>query len=173
MTVLPGLFFFAFHQQYLHGNTLYQILCIVTDRNRIEPQSIKMQKLTKAALLSENRLCDRGEGSMALLMMICAAISGASGTMSGAGFTVGTADALHSAPLFLPDVPNCEADNQCNNRNYDDVIHKTAPLKKITSSVRTQQPGICWSCGSGKRSHPRWRRPQSDRAGSPCRRIRW
>ena len=124
MTVLPGLFFFAFHQQYLHGNTLYQILCIVTDRNRIEPQSIKMQKLTKAALLSENRLCDRGEGSMALLMMICAAISGASGTMSGAGLAVGTADALDTYLLFLLDVKTCTAKDQNYNCNNKEVLHR-------------------------------------------------
>ena len=70
----------------------------------------------------------RGE-IMALRLIACTvAASAAVGTLAGAGFTVGTADALHAAPLFLPDVPNCEADNQCNNRNYDDVIHKTAPL---------------------------------------------
>ena len=56
------------------------------------------------------------------------AASAAAGAISGAGFTVGTADALYPTPLFLSDVPNCKADNQCNNRNYDDVIHKTAPL---------------------------------------------
>ena len=66
---------------------------------------------------------------MALGLIACAvATSAAVGTLAGAGFTVGTADALHSAPLFLLDVPNCEADNQCNNPDYDDVIHKTAPF---------------------------------------------
>ena len=66
---------------------------------------------------------------MALGLIACAvAAFAAVGTLAGAGFTVGTADALHAAPLFLPDVPNCKADNQCNNRNYDDVIHKTAPF---------------------------------------------
>ena len=66
---------------------------------------------------------------MALRLIACTvAASAAVGTLAGAGFTIGTADALHSAPLFLPDIPNCEADNQCNNRNYDDVIHKTAPF---------------------------------------------
>ena len=66
---------------------------------------------------------------MALGLIACAvAASAAVGTLAGAGFTVGTADALHSAPFFLSDVPNCKADNQCNNRNYDDVIHKTAPF---------------------------------------------
>ena len=73
----------------------------------------------------------RGEGSIAMIILMCAAMAGTSGTLAGASFTVGTADALHSAPLFLPDVPNCEADNQCNNRNYDDVIHKTAPLRNL------------------------------------------
>ena len=69
---------------------------------------------------------------MALGLIACAvAASAAVGTLAGAGFTVGTADALHSAPFFLSDVPNCKADNQCNNRNYDDVIHKTAPLEKL------------------------------------------
>ena len=69
---------------------------------------------------------------MALGLIACTiAASAAVGTLAGAGFTVGTADALHSAPLFLSDVPNCEADNQCNNRNYDDVIHKNAPLRKL------------------------------------------
>ena len=87
--------------------------------------------VTKAALLSENRLCDRGEGSMALLMMICAAISGASCTMSGADLAVGTADALHAAPLFFSDVPNRKADDQYNDRNYDNAIHKTAPLREL------------------------------------------
>ena len=66
---------------------------------------------------------------MALRLITCAiAASATAAALAGASFTVGTADALHSAPLFLPDVPNCEADNQCNNRNYDDIIHKTAPL---------------------------------------------
>ena len=69
---------------------------------------------------------------MALGLIACAvAASAAVGTLAGAGFTVGTADALNSTPLFLPDVPNREADNQRNNRNYDDVIHKTAPLEKL------------------------------------------
>ena len=66
---------------------------------------------------------------MALGLIACAvAAFAAVGTLAGAGFTVGTADALHSAPLFLPDVANREADNQCNNPDYDDVIHKTAPF---------------------------------------------
>ena len=69
---------------------------------------------------------------MALGLIACAiAASAAVSTLTGAGFTVGAADALHAALLFLPDVPNCEADNQCNNRNYDDVIHKTAPLRNL------------------------------------------
>ena len=83
---------------------------------------------------------------MALGLIACTvAASAAAATLAGAGFTVRTADALHAAPLFLPDVPNCEADNQCNNPDYDDVIHKLL-LLEITSSVRTQQPEICWSC---------------------------
>ena len=66
---------------------------------------------------------------MALRLIACTvAASAAVSTLAGAGFTVGTANALYPTPLFLPDVPNCEADNQCNNRNYDDVIHKTAPF---------------------------------------------
>ena len=66
---------------------------------------------------------------MALGLIACAvAASAAVGTLAGAGFTVGTADALYTAPLFLPDVPDCEAHNQCDNRNDDDVIHKTAPF---------------------------------------------
>ena len=66
---------------------------------------------------------------MALGSIACAvAASAAAGAISGAGFTVGTADALYPTPLFLSDVPNCEADDQCNDRNYDDVIHKTAPF---------------------------------------------
>ena len=69
---------------------------------------------------------------MALGLIACAvAASAAVGALAGAGFTVGTANALYPTPLFLSDVPNCEADNQCNNRNDDDVIHKTAPLKKL------------------------------------------
>ena len=83
---------------------------------------------------------------MTLGLIACAiAASAAACALAGASFTFGTADALHSAPLFLPDVPNCEADNQCNNRNYDDVIHKTAPFGNLTSSERTQQPGSDWS----------------------------
>ena len=66
---------------------------------------------------------------MALRLIACAiAASAAVGTLAGASFTVGAADALHSAPFFLSDVPNCKADNQCNNPDYDDVIHKTAPF---------------------------------------------
>ena len=69
---------------------------------------------------------------MALGLIACTvAASAAAATLAGAGFTVRTADALHAAPLFLSDVPNCEADNQCNNRNYNKIIHKTAPLRKL------------------------------------------
>ena len=68
---------------------------------------------------------------MALGLIACAiAASAAAAALAGAGFTVGTANALHPAPLFPSDVPNCEADNQRNNRN-DDIIHKTAPLRKL------------------------------------------
>ena len=67
---------------------------------------------------------------MALGLIACViTASAAASALAGASFTVGTADALHSAPFFLSDVPNCEADNQGDNRNDDDVIHKTAPLK--------------------------------------------
>ena len=92
-------------------------------RSTAEDQRIKEQ-LTKAALLSENRLCDRGEGSMALLMMICAAISGASGTMSGAGLAVGTADALDTFLLFLLDVKTRTAKDQNYNCNNKEVLHR-------------------------------------------------
>lgn len=79
---------------------------------------------------------------MTLGLIVCAiAASAAACALAGASFTVGTADALHSAPLFLPDVPNCEADNQGDSRNDNDVIHKTAPLGNLTSSERTQKPG--------------------------------
>jgi len=68
---------------------------------------------------------------MALGLIACTiAASAAATALAGAGFTVGTADALHAVPLFLSDVENCEADNQCNNPNDDDVIHKTAPLRE-------------------------------------------
>ena len=73
----------------------------------------------------------RGEGSIAMIILMCAAMAGTSGTVSGAGFTVGTADALHAAPLFFSDVPNRKADDQCNDRNYDNAIHKTAPLREL------------------------------------------
>ena len=63
---------------------------------------------------------------MALGLIACAiAASAAVGTLAGASFTVGTADALHAAPLFFSDVPNRKADDQCNDRNYDNAIHKT------------------------------------------------
>ena len=79
---------------------------------------------------------------MALGLIACViTASTAASALAGASFTVGTADALNSTPLFLPDVPNREADNQCNNRNDNDVIHKTAPLGNLTSSERTQKPG--------------------------------
>ena len=82
---------------------------------------------------------------MALGLIACViSASAAASALAGASFTVGTADALNSAPLFLSDVPDCEADNQGDNRNDDDVIHKTAPLK-ITSSERTQKPCSDWS----------------------------
>ena len=65
---------------------------------------------------------------MALGLIACTiAAAAAASALAGASFTVGAADALHSAPLFLPDVPNCKADNQSNNCNDDDVIHKTDP----------------------------------------------
>ena len=82
------------------------------------------EKFTKADLLSENRLCDRGEGSMALLMMICAAISGASGTMSGAGLAVGTADALDTLLPFSADIKHCAAKDQNYNCNNKEVLHR-------------------------------------------------
>ena len=70
--------------------------------------------------------------AIALGLSACAiAAAAAVGTLAGAGFTVGTADALHPAPLFLSDVVNCEAHNQGDKRNYDDVIHKTAPFGKL------------------------------------------
>ena len=73
---------------------------------------------------------------MALGLIACAvAASAAVSTLAGAGFTVGAANALYPTPLFLSDVENCEADNQCNNRNDDDVIHKTAPLKNYFFSA--------------------------------------
>ena len=79
---------------------------------------------------------------MALGLIACTiAASAAATALAGAGFTVGTADALHSAPLFLSDVPNREANNQGDSRNDNDVIHKTAPLVNLTSSERTQKPG--------------------------------
>ena len=60
---------------------------------------------------------------MALGLIACAvAASAAVGTLAGAGFTVGTANALHPAPFFLSDVENCEADNQRSNHNDNDVI---------------------------------------------------
>ena len=83
---------------------------------------------------------------MALGLIACViTASAAASALAGAGFTIGTADALHTAPFLLSDVPNREAHNQCDNRNDDDVIHKTAPLN-ITSSVRTQQPDSFWPC---------------------------
>ena len=67
---------------------------------------------------------------MALGLIACViTASAAASALAGAGFTIGTADALHTAPFLLSDVPNREAHNQCDNRNDDDVIHKTAPLK--------------------------------------------
>ena len=79
---------------------------------------------------------------MVLRLIACtSAASAAVGTLAGASFTVGTADALHAAPPFLSDVPNREADNQGDSRNDNDVIHKTAPLENLTSSERTQKPG--------------------------------
>ena len=79
---------------------------------------------------------------MALRLIACAvAASAAASAISGADFTVGTADALNSTPLFLPDVPNREANNQGDSRNDNDVIHKTAPFGNLTSSERTQKPG--------------------------------
>ena len=49
---------------------------------------------------------------MALGLIACViTASAAASALAGACFTVGTADALHSAPLFLSDVPDCEADN--------------------------------------------------------------
>jgi len=49
---------------------------------------------------------------MALGLIVCAiAASATASALAGAGFTVGTADALHAAPLFLSDVPDCETNN--------------------------------------------------------------
>ena len=61
---------------------------------------------------------------MALLMMICAAISGASGTVSGAGLAVGTADALDTFLLFPADIKNCPAKDQNNKCNNKEVLHR-------------------------------------------------
>lgn len=88
----------------------------------------------------------RGE-IMALGLIACViTASAAASALAGAGFTIGTADALHAAPLFLSDVPYCEADNQGDNRNYDDVIHKNCSFGNITSSARTRTPDSCLPC---------------------------
>lgn len=79
---------------------------------------------------------------MASVLIACViTASAAASALAGASLTVGTADALHSAPLFLSDVPDCEAHDQRNNRNHNDVIHKTAPLGNLTSSMRIRKPG--------------------------------
>ena len=86
-------------------------------------------------------ICKRGE-MMALDLLVCMdAASAAAVALTGAGFTVRTADTLYAAPLFLSNVPYRKADNQSHNCYYDDVIHKTAPLGNLTSSERTQKPG--------------------------------
>ena len=61
---------------------------------------------------------------MALLMMICAAISGASGTMSGAGLAVGTADASDTLLPFPADVKTRTAKDQNYNCNNKEVLHR-------------------------------------------------
>ena len=61
---------------------------------------------------------------MALLMVICAAIPGASGTMSGAGLAVGTAEALDTLLLFPAEIKNCPAKDQNNNCNNKEVLHR-------------------------------------------------
>jgi len=72
--------------------------------------------LTKAALRAESRfrrlgIYKRGE-IMALGLIVCAiAASATASALAGAGSTVGAADALHAAPLFLSDVPDCETNN--------------------------------------------------------------
>lgn len=59
-----------------------------------------------------------------MIILMCAAISGASGTMSGAGFTVGTADALDTFLLFLLDVKTRTAKDQNYNCNNKEVLHR-------------------------------------------------
>lgn len=61
---------------------------------------------------------------MDLILILCAAIPGASGTMSGAGLAVGTADALDTFLLFLLDVKTCTAKDQNYNCNHKEVLHR-------------------------------------------------
>ena len=58
------------------------------------------------------------------LMLMCAAISGASGTVSGAGLAVGTADALDTLLPFPADIKNCRAKDQSHNYNNKKVLHR-------------------------------------------------
>ena len=73
---------------------------------------------------------------MALLMMMCAAIPGASGTMSGAGLAVGTADALDTFLLFLLDVKTCTAKDQNYNCNNKEVLHRQNHFFSAYSAAR-------------------------------------
>ena len=73
---------------------------------------------------------------MALLMGICAAISGASGTMTGAGLAVGTADAPDPLLLFPADINNCPAQDQNNNCNHKEVLHRRNYFFRAYSAAR-------------------------------------
>ena len=66
----------------------------------------------------------RGEGSIAMIILMCAAVAGTSGTVSGAGLAVGTADALDTFLLFLLDVKTRTAKDQNYNCNNKEVLHR-------------------------------------------------
>ena len=61
---------------------------------------------------------------MDLILILCAAIPGASGTMSGAGLAVRTANALDAFLLFPADIKNRRAKDQNNNCNNKEVLHR-------------------------------------------------
>jgi len=57
-----------------------------------------------------------------------AAAAAAAGAVTGAGFAVRTADALDAPALFLPDIADCQADDQGHNRDDDKIFHNAAPF---------------------------------------------
>jgi len=57
------------------------------------------------------------------LRLFSAATAAASGTITGAGTAVGTANAFDAPFPGFPDISSSQSEDQCNNSNDDKIFH--------------------------------------------------